>query len=274
MSVTYVDTDFVAVRSNVSALVDYLDTVTEPVKILGWTKANPPRAAAAESPSVLPLLLELMRDLARVNSVPIKREVLRFSIDMLTGVMTPSTIAPSIIPTARGGVRIAWIAQNAELQVEIAAPPTVSIRHRDPMGERIWSADTDYSELLRLIKTEFTPRLPPTLPETIQALVPKTEWELRHQEVGRQAITQAAYFAGASLPTVQMPTVMLSDEGIVGLQWRNDRCGVLLLFAGDHKASYSVRDETHDYASNETEFLLTEGPPLELLDAIRNARRP
>lgn len=87
------------------------------------------------------------------------------------------------------------------------------------------------------------------------------------QPVARQALADAT----ALVPTFPdfSPSVLLSDDGIVTLQWRasTDR-GVALVFAGDGTATYAAKTQGGSYAGNNKEFVIAGGLPDEARSAI------
>lgn len=64
------------------------------------------------------------------------------------------------------------------------------------------------------------------------------------------------------------PTVDISDEGMVTLEWNNRSAGLMLVFSGDGIASYATKDSNGFYGPAITEFLLSNGLPVDLETAI------
>jgi hypothetical protein len=79
-------------------------------------------------------------------------------------------------------------------------------------------------------------------------------------EEAQRAVDDACAFANREIPE-QKPLVMVSDDGLVMLQWRNENSGVLLIFTGDGTGNYSIKCPGGSYTANNVEFLLADGLP-------------
>ena len=64
------------------------------------------------------------------------------------------------------------------------------------------------------------------------------------------------------------PRVMLSDDGILAVQWERGQFGVALLFAGDGIASISFRKPGQFYAENGVDVLISEELPQSFYEAL------
>jgi hypothetical protein len=61
---------------------------------------------------------------------------------------------------------------------------------------------------------------------------------------------------------------MISDDGIVMLQWRSADRGVLLIFTADGTASYSIKRAGGLYSTNREEFPLSDDLPVTVRSEI------
>lgn len=71
----------------------------------------------------------------------------------------------------------------------------------------------------------------------------------------------------ASIRNCGNPSVFLSEEGNIGVQWRSVDRGLLIIFAGDGLATYSQKENGSHYSNNIVEFDPTSG----VSDEVRNA---
>jgi hypothetical protein len=163
MSLAYSDYDGVTLRSTRRSLIEHLESVTEPGNVVDWSSAM--KVAAPAPPAWFDaVVMRLLELLALKNnwdgrrSAGIRREVLTFSLDLLTAAMMPTTAPPSIIPLGHGGIQLIWSNDKGELELEVAAPPEVLVYFHDKATsiEREFRAGTDYSELAELLKVIFT----------------------------------------------------------------------------------------------------------------------
>jgi hypothetical protein len=163
MSLAYSDSDFLTFRSARRPLIEHSESVTEPVNVVDWSDAT--KVAAPALPAWLGPVLARMLELQLLKnnwdgrrSAAIRREVLTFSLEMLSGVMMSTTAPPSIIPLGHGGIQLIWSSDQYELEIEVAAPPEVLIyfHNKGEDIEREFRAGTDYSELAELLKVMFT----------------------------------------------------------------------------------------------------------------------
>ena len=65
------------------------------------------------------------------------------------------------------------------------------------------------------------------------------------------------------------PRVMISDDGILTLQWQHNELGVALLFAGDGTVSIAFRSPGRFYAEGGIEVSVDEPLPAEFHEALR-----
>ena len=65
------------------------------------------------------------------------------------------------------------------------------------------------------------------------------------------------------------PNVLLSEDGILALQWQRGEYGVALLFAGDGFASISFRRPGQFYAENGLDVALSDDLPRSFNDALK-----
>lgn len=87
------------------------------------------------------------------------------------------------------------------------------------------------------------------------------------EATANRAMADAATFLDAHFFRV-FPHAMLSEEGIVMLQWRSGDRGTLLMFSGDGFVTYSSHGPDRDYISNSEEFPILNGLSPEAIKAI------
>jgi hypothetical protein len=91
--------------------------------------------------------------------------------------------------------------------------------------------------------------------------------ERRRAQVEAGSVAQADLAVGDAISLVQRtglssdPNVMLSDDGILALQWQSGELGVALLFAGDGVASIAFRRPGQLYADNGVDISVDEDLP-------------
>jgi hypothetical protein len=105
------------------------------------------------------------------------------------------------------------------------------------------------------------------LAKRIRAVYENTE--LDEDAVGstRRAVNDAIRFVDFSLPRGE-PLVMLSDDGVLSLQWRLGNRGVMLVFTGDGTGTYSIKEPEGSYAVGAKDFRLEDGLIEEVKAAI------
>jgi hypothetical protein len=62
------------------------------------------------------------------------------ALRLLLATMQPDTLAPSVVPTVRGGVQLEWHASGVDLEVEVTPSGHVSVAYEDDEGQE-WEAD-------------------------------------------------------------------------------------------------------------------------------------
>lgn len=90
--------------------------------------------------------------------------------------------------------------------------------------------------------------------------------------IAAAAVEDAAIFVDA-LGIVPEPTVFMSDDGLIGINWRDESQGVLIMIAGGREATYSIKKKGGSYSNNMVSFDPTSGIPGELRDAIEQYER-
>jgi len=86
-------------------------------------------------------------------------------------------------------------------------------------------------------------------------------------ETARRAVNDAIRFVDFNLPGGE-PLVMLSDDGVLSLQWRFGNLGVMLVFTGDGTGTYSIKQPGGSYAIGAKDFRLEDGLAEEVRAAI------
>jgi hypothetical protein len=111
------------------------------------------------------------------------------------------------------------------------------------------------------------------LAEEIAAVHKATDLDEEAAETARSVVGDARRFVAAHLPHAE-PRVLLSDDGVLTLQWRKDDRGLIMIFSGDGTATFSIREPGGFYSTNGIEFHLSEGLPVavtEFTDSLKSA---
>jgi hypothetical protein len=156
--------DYVMVRHRRPRAYENLCPITEPVMIIDIENSTkvPPAAPANWMNEVIARVQDLStleKNWDGRGSAAVKAEVLYFAVlNVLAASAAPSTVAPSMIPLGNGGIQMVWSNEDAELEVEVAAPLEVIVyfHNRRTNEEREFSTGADFSELGRILKERFT----------------------------------------------------------------------------------------------------------------------
>lgn len=102
-------------------------------------------------------LVSLHANWDRRGSAAVSVNALVFALTVLTKVMPPRAIAPSVVPLGHGGVQLVWRNNEAELEVEVVEPNNVILYCLDKRTgiEREWPATTDFTELSSILWKKF-----------------------------------------------------------------------------------------------------------------------
>jgi hypothetical protein len=104
---------------------------------------------------------------------------------------------------------------------------------------------------------------PSQLANAITAAHDATVFDPEEADVARAALADAKRFVNAYLPDAE-PSILWSDDGLLTLQWRKDRRGLIVIFPGDNTATYSIKEPGGFYSANGREFPVTAGLPAEI----------
>jgi hypothetical protein len=109
------------------------------------------------------------------------------------------------------------------------------------------------------------------LANRIRAVYVSTTLDEDALEAARRAVNDAIAFVDFNLPKGK-PLVMLSDDGVLTLQWRLGGRGVIIVFTGDGTGTYSIKEPGGYYAVGAKEFNLVEGLDEQVRTAIDNTQ--
>ncbi len=109
---------------------------------------------------------------------------------------------------------------------------------------------------------------PSVLATAIEATLGQTSVEPGCEDAARSAVSDAAAIARREFPN-STPSVELTEEGVLTLQWQTPRKGLMVVFVGDGTATYSIREPGGWYSASPKEFSLNAEMPHELHAAIR-----
>ena len=110
------------------------------------------------------------------------------------------------------------------------------------------------------------------LANKIRAVYESTQLDEDAAELARHAVNDAIKFVDFNLPEGE-PLVMISDDGVLSLQWRLGSRGVMLVFTGDDTGTYSIKNPGGSYAVGAKDFPLEDGL-VDELRAVIDARAP
>jgi hypothetical protein len=105
------------------------------------------------------------------------------------------------------------------------------------------------------------------LVRTIRIVHARAVLESGAAETAQRAVGDACAFVERAIPNYR-PSVMLSDDGAVLLQWRKADRGVLLIFTGDGTANFSLKEPGGRYTSGGDEFSIAGSVPTKIKAAI------
>ena len=137
-------------------------SVTRAAKIMSPSTGDP---ATTQSLGWVDVIEDRIADLQGLGanwdgrgSAAVRAEALAFAVSMLEQVMAPMIQAPSIVPLGHGGVQLEWSNDKAEVDVEVLTPNNITVYHHDRASgeEREWPAETEFSALAGLLRTNFT----------------------------------------------------------------------------------------------------------------------
>ena len=111
------------------------------------------------------------------------------------------------------------------------------------------------------------------LAKSILAQQKKTVLEDEAIEIAQRSVNDACVFVERELPDAA-PSVMLSDDGVLMLQWRNADQGVLLIFTGDGTGSVSIKLRGGIYSVPGDDFSIDDKLPASAQDAIAGIVNP
>ena len=194
----------------------------------------PGETAAITRPASLSLLMDRQPILSDYGFVSISQTV-RAWADLITNSFSQST--PAVSPPA---VSYDVLSVNPVAMESITAPDDCVIQISDPVHSR--------------------------LAKKIRAVYEIAELEKDAAEPARRAVNDAIKFVDFNLPGGE-PLVMLSDDGVLSLQWRRGERGVMLLFPGDGTGTYSIKEPGGSYAIGARDFPLEAG----LVEEVRAA---
>jgi hypothetical protein len=106
-----------------------------------------------------------------------------------------------------------------------------------------------------------------SLAERITAAFASTQIEDEAEEAAIRARDEAAAFVKREFPSAK-PTVDVSEDGTLTLQWRGPDRGVMLVFIGDETVAYSVKNAGGTYGASVRELRITDALPDDVRAAI------
>lgn len=86
---------------------------------------------------------------------PIHDSAVKRAVDVLNEIC-PSGPAPSVVPTARGGLQIEWAAEDFEIEVEIPPSGPALVLIVDPSGDEIETTANARSDVWELLRDQLS----------------------------------------------------------------------------------------------------------------------
>ena len=98
-------------------------------------------------------LLDLQDNWDGRGSGPVSPDTALFAFQLLADTMPPTGNSPTIVPLGNGALQLEWHTGNADLEIEVAKPNSVSVwyANRDPCHEQEFEITTDFRGLAELI---------------------------------------------------------------------------------------------------------------------------
>lgn len=223
---------------------------------------------------------------------PVRLEVAYFTLQMLKSICPPDTEPPGIAVGRAGDLQVEWSTPSTRIELRVMAPNSVSAWRQTPShanGEEA-NLTNDFLLVYRWVREmldsgtpkNFRATLPPIssgallLPtETLSILdglaysVDQTVVDHEYLDKARAAKDQAMSFVRRNRLTGN-PRVMMSDDGVLTLQWRNGANGAALIFPGDDTVSFAVKNARQMYSENSMDDAPLNAPlPEEFRHALR-----
>ena len=95
--------------------------------------------------------VELERDWDSYGGLPVHQSVAQATSDLLLRLARPSSPAPTVVPTSRGGIQIEWHTPSVELEIAIASPGRMSAVFENRATGEEWEHDFQ-SDLGKLVE--------------------------------------------------------------------------------------------------------------------------
>lgn len=164
---------------------------------------------------------------------------------------------PSTPKTGSGG-SYTW---QAPLEPQIKACPWATVLAVGNTSN--WQAISVSQPKSDLLKETATPAS--ILGLAVSALVERTRRNAKFEDVDASTIAdRATTEASAFVETENLPLphrAMFSDEGLLTLQWRGEKRGVAMFFAGDGNATLSFKGPGYGYAEVGIDVTVTDRLP-------------
>lgn len=96
--------------------------------------------------------LSLVENWNSYRSRPIDQKLVEEGLRLAAMVLTPGRRAPSIVPTAVGGVQLEWHSTDEDLEIEVRALGTYRVYHRKGDQEEEFDVRDDLSKLVSLAR--------------------------------------------------------------------------------------------------------------------------
>ncbi len=184
-------------------------------------------------------------------------------------IATPSGTFPSVVEITwyrsgftSGNTQSEFLTINVfshESRLSMPRPPNYDVLSISPAPIESIPLPVDYA-------VQISDPMHSSLSRKIREAYQSAQLDHDAAETARRAVNDAIGFVDFNLPGGK-PLVMLSDDGVLSVQWRLGHLGVMLVFTGDGTGTYSIKRPGGSYAVGAKDFRLEDG----LADEVRAA---
>lgn len=221
---------------------------------------------------------------------PVRLEVAHFTLQMLKSICPPDTAPPHIAAGSVGDLQVEWHTPSTKIELHVMAPNSVSAWRQTPSlanGEEA-KLTNDFLIVLRWVREMLesgTPigTMPPpivtaaTLSAETLSILDRLAYSVDQSVVDHEFLEKARAAKVQAVTLVRRnrlagsPRVMMSDDGVLTLQWRNGvNDGAALIFPGDGTVSFAVKNAHQMYSDSGLDDVPLDAPlPEEFRAALK-----
>jgi hypothetical protein len=214
--------------------------------------------------------LEDLVQLPQGDARPVRFEVAHFTMQMLKSICPPDTAPPQIAAGAAGDLQVEWNTPSTRIELHVMAPNSVSAWRQIPglpNGEEA-RLTNDFLIVFRWVREMIesgtpnfglvpSPIMPAaTLPAETLSILDRLAYSVDQSVIDHEFLEKARAAKDQAVTLVRRnrligrPRVMMSDDGVLTLQWRNGSNGAALIFPGDGTVSFAVKNAQQTYSDS------------------------